>query len=171
MNTLTTNAPSENQTKGGDSLRCYLSSMSNIKKLNLFYVDGCGLWQGPQAITHHWWFYGFEVLGFEFYFSPFKDQNPITCYIGHYRPPYSVALEVRWRSHSQDFWSNGLQPCVVLLNIQPKNEKFLAFACLAAVVICLFSMLFCVFGTLHPVWLILLSELLAAWFAQFMRLS
>ena len=69
-----------------------LSSTSDIKKLNLFCVDGCGLRQGPQAITYHWWFYGFQVLGLGFYFSPFKDQNPITCYIGRYRPPYTSAI-------------------------------------------------------------------------------
>jgi hypothetical protein len=115
VNTSTTNAPIENQRRGGDSLRYYLSSTSDIQKINRFCVAGSVSRQGSQANTHHgwFWFFGFLVFGcwfFGFRFSvfgfwflvfgfwflvfgfwfrvfTFRDQNSITCYIGRYRPP------------------------------------------------------------------------------------
>ena len=43
MNTSTSNTPIDNLTTGGDPLRCYLSSVSGIKKLIWFCIAGCGL--------------------------------------------------------------------------------------------------------------------------------
>ena len=41
VNTSTINAPIKNQTKGGDSLRCNISSANSIKKINWFCIAGC----------------------------------------------------------------------------------------------------------------------------------
>ena len=51
VNTSTINTPINNQTKGGDSPRCNISSANSIKKFNWFCIAGCENNRG--RITSH----------------------------------------------------------------------------------------------------------------------
>ena len=56
----TTNAAIKKQTKGGDSLRCSISSASSIKKFNLCCIAGCeNIATESQAINRTGWFWVF----------------------------------------------------------------------------------------------------------------
>ena len=64
VNTSTTNAPIKNQTKGGNSLRCNISSANKFKKLNWLCIAGCEII--ASGITSHQSPVWFSVFGFWF---------------------------------------------------------------------------------------------------------